>query len=221
MNMAHGWVSPSTGHPAASLSYGLWERRYGKNPDIIGRSVWLNDTPATVIGVMARGFDFPHHRVDFWLPLRPSPDLLQQRQTRVFWFAFGRLANGVTIKSARAEMDTIGKRLSSAYPRSNQDIVPVVKNFTEFFVGPDATTIYGSMWGAVAFVLLIACANLANLLSARAVGRSREISVRIALGAGRWRIIRQLLVEGVRYGGLLDSGTCATCVDPVVALRHD
>jgi len=192
--------------PVTILSYGLWERRYGKDPSIVGRIVRINDTPRTVIGVMARGFDFPHHRVDLWMPMKPPPDLRQQRQARVFWFAFGRVATGVTIKSARAEMDAIGKRLSSAYPLSNQDIVPVVKNFTEFFVGPDATAIYGSMWGAVGFVLLIACANLANLLLGRAVVRSREMSVRIALGAGRWRIIRQLLVESVMLsavGGVL------------------
>jgi putative ABC transport system permease protein len=192
--------------PVTILSYGLWVRRYGKDPGIIGRILRIDDTPTTVIGVMARGFDFPHHRVDLWMPLRPPSDLLQQRQTRVLWFAFGRVAEGVTIKSARAEMDTIGKRLSSAYPLSNQDIVPVVKNFTEFFVGPDATAIYGSMSGAVGFVLLIACANLANLLLGRAVVRSREMSVRIALGAGRWRIIRQLLVESVMLsavGGVL------------------
>jgi hypothetical protein len=137
--------------PVTILSYGLWVRRYGQDPGIIGRALSVDDTPTTVIGVMAPGFDFPHHRVDLWMPLRPTSNLLHQRQTRILWFAFGRVAKGVTIKSARAEMDTIGKRLSSAYPLSNQDIVPVVKNFTEFFVGPDATAIYGSMVGCCRF----------------------------------------------------------------------
>jgi predicted permease len=154
---------------------------------------------------MGEGLDFPHHRVDLWVPLVLTPNLLQ-RQRRVFWFAFGRMADGATITSARAEMEAIGRRLEAAYPLTNRGVHPRVMNFHEFFLGPNAATIYGSMWAAVGFVLLIACANLANLLLARAIGRSREIAVRIALGAGRWRIIRQLLIESVTLsaaGGVL------------------
>jgi len=124
------------------------------------------------------------------------------RENRDTWMAFGRLAEGVTIENARAEMEIIGKRLGVAYPVTDREHPPVVLKFDEFFIGPNAALIYGSMWGAVGFVLLIACANLANLLLARAMGRSREISVRIALGAGRWRIIRQLLVESVMLSAL-------------------
>jgi putative ABC transport system permease protein len=182
--------------PVTILSYRVWERRYLEDPSIIGHTVRIDDRPTTVIGVMAAGFDFPHHRVDLWMPLAPTPNLLQ-RQTRVLWFAFGRMAGGVTIQSAGAEMRAIGRRLEAAYPLTNRGVIPVVMNFGEFVIGPNATTIYGSMWAAVGFVLLIACANLANLLLARAIGRSREIAVRIALGAGRWRIIRQLLIESV------------------------
>jgi predicted permease len=191
--------------PVTTLSYGLWERRYFRDPAIIGQTVRIDDIPTTVIGVMAAGFDFPHHRVDLWVPVVPTPKL-QQRQTRSLWFAFGRLTDGATITSARAEMDAIGRRLEAAYPLTNRGVRPRVMNFHEFFLGPNAATIYGSMWAAVGFVLLIACANLANLLLARAIGRSREIAVRIALGAGRWRIIRQLLIESVTLsavGGVL------------------
>jgi hypothetical protein len=201
--------------PVAILSYGLWERRYGKDPAIIGRTVKIGGTPAgsvtfqhessaiaqtTVIGVMGQGFSFPFTET-LWVPLVPTPRL-RQRDARGLWFAFGRLADGVTMNSARAEMDTIGRRLASVYPLTNQGIHPGARTFNEFWGGPNAILIYGSMWGAVGFVLLIACANLANLLLARAAGRSREMSVRIALGAGRWRIIRQLLIESVMLSAM-------------------
>ena len=121
-------------------------------------------------------------------------------------FAFGRLADGVTLQRARAEMEDIGRRLERTYPLTNRGVIPSVKNFHEFWIGPNAVALYASMWAAVAFVLLIACANLANLMLARAIGRSREMTVRIALGAGRWRIVRQLLIESVLLstaGGLI------------------
>ena len=121
----------------------------------------------------------------------------RKRDARDTWFVFGRLADGVTIEAARAEMETIGKRLERAYPATNQGFLPQVRNFREFFIFENEDVIYTSMWGAVGFLLLITCANLANLLLARAMERSREISVRIALGAGRWRIIRQLLIESL------------------------
>src|SRR5262245_23599508 len=185
--------------PVAILTYGLWERRYMKDPGIVGRVVRIADTPTTVIGVMGQGVAFPH-RVDLWVPLIPT-GMLEQRQGRRLWFAFGRLADGATTASAQAEMETIGRRLATSYPSTNQGVRPVVMSFHEFFLGPHATTLYGSMWAAVGFVLLIACANLGNLLLARASGRSREISIRIALGAGRGRIVRQLLIESVMLSG--------------------
>ena len=193
------------GAPAvAILNYDFWERRYAKDPAIVGRSIRLNGTPTTVIGVMPQGFSFPQ-KLDVWVPLVQTPNVLK-RENRDTWMAIGRMAKGVTFESAQAEMDTIGKRLAIAYPLTNRDIHPLVQKFHEFFIGPNATLLYGSMWGAVGFVLLIACANLANLMLARAIGRSREISIRIALGAGRWRIIRQLLIESVMLsamGGIL------------------
>ena len=186
--------------PVAILRYGFWERRYGKDPGVIGRAIRINGTPTTVIGVMPRGFSFPQNE-DLWLPLVPTPDL-EKREARGLWFAFGRLSDRATLESARAELETIGHRLSAAYPRTNRGWVPQPRTFAEFFVGRDAPLIYGAMWGAVGFVLLIACANLANLMLARAIGRAREISVRVALGAGRGRIVRQLLVEGLMLAAL-------------------
>src|SRR5207245_1657185 len=113
---------------------------------------------------------------------------------------------GVTIETARAEMDTIGRRLAAAYPAADQGFRPSVHTFAEFFMGQNATAIYETLLGAVGLVLLIACTNMANLMLARGVGRGREVSLRIALGAARWRIIRQLLIESVMLsaaGGFL------------------
>jgi putative ABC transport system permease protein len=188
--------------PVAILSYGFWESRFGKDPAIVGRTVRMNGAPTTVIGVMPRGFAFPQKQ-DLWVPLLRTPEV-EKRDNRETWFVFGRMKEGLTIQSARSEMETIGRRLGKAYPLTNQgrNLLPQVDNFRSFFIFPNETPVYWTMWGAVGFVLLIACANLANLMLARALGRSREISVRIALGAGRWRIIRQLLIESAMLSAL-------------------
>ena len=192
--------------PVAMLTYGLWDQRYGKDPAIVGRTIKVNGVPTAVIGVMAEGFSFPNKQ-DLWMPLTPG---FKKRDGRMvvddLWFAYGRLAPGATIQSAQAEMETIGHRLQSAYPESNEGFAPYVVSFQDNFHNPRERMTYVAMWGAVCFVLLIACANLANLMLARAMGRAREISVRIALGAGRWRIIRQLVLESLilsSAGGLL------------------
>jgi len=186
--------------PVAILNYGFWERRYGKDPTIIGRTVRMNGALTTYIGVMPEGFSFPQ-TVDVWVPLVQTAKVMS-RENRETWVVVARLAEGVSVETAKAEMDVIGKRLATEYPGTNRELLPEIQTFTQFFIGPNAALIYGSMWGAVGFVLLIACANLANLLLARAIGRSREISIRIALGAGRWRIIRQLLIKSVMLSGL-------------------
>jgi putative ABC transport system permease protein len=184
------------GAPAvAILSYSFWQSRFGKDLAILGRTVRMSNTPTTVIGVMPEGFSFPQ-KVDLWVPLVVTSEV-RKRENRDTWFVLGRLKDGVSFETARAEIATIVARLAAAYPLTNRDLHIVVQHFDEFMIGPNAAALYGSMWGAVGFVLLIACANLANLELARAMGRAREISVRIALGAGRWRIIRQLLVESV------------------------
>lgn len=178
------------------LSHGFWERRYARDPNVLGRTIELDGAPATIVGVMPPAFSFPQKQA-LWLPLVPTAEV-RQRDNRDLWFAFGRVREGVTLETARAEIDTLGRRLAAEYPLTNQDDdLPTARTFNEFFIGGGENEIYGSMWGGVLFVLLIACANLANLTLARAIGRSREISVRIALGASRVRIVRQLLTESV------------------------
>jgi putative ABC transport system permease protein len=181
--------------PVVILTYGLWERRYGKAASIIGQTVRIDGTPTTVIGVMPNGFTFPLNRGDLWLPLTPTPDT-EKRQERDF-VVTAKMAPGVTLKSASAEMLTITRNLQTAYPGTNQGLDAWVQNSGDFYMGEFGNTIYRAMLGAVSFVLLIACANVANLQLGRAVVRAREISIRMALGAGRWRIIRQLLVESL------------------------
>jgi predicted permease len=178
--------------PVVILSYALWESRYGQDPTAVGKTIRVNDVPAIIIGVMPRGFAFPGAS-SLWMPLVRTGDM-QRREVRSLTM-FGRLARHATLTSARAEMSTIAGRLSDAYPATNQGVGVLVQNFNDRFNGGETRLVFRSLLGAVAFVLLIACANVANLLLARAVGRSREISIRATLGASRWRVIRQLLVE--------------------------
>lgn len=186
--------------PVAMLTYEFWESQFGKDPSILGRTLKMNRVSTTVVGVMPPGFTFPQ-KLEAWVPLVQTPKVMN-RMNRDTWMVIGRLAPGVTMEAAQVELEIIGKQLAAAYPITNRDKIPYIQTFSQFFLGPTAATLYAAMWGAVGFVLLIACANLANLMLARAIGRAREISVRIALGAGRWRIIRQLLIESLILSGL-------------------
>src|SRR5262249_7166658 len=185
--------------PVALLGYGLWERRYGKNPSIVGKTIRINEVATTVIGIMPRGFNFPGD-AELWVTLTPTP-AGEKREAGGLIIA-GRMRDDATIQSVRSEMSTITRNLEAAYPNPNQGITADIATFNDRFVGPDIRTLFLAMMGAVSFVLLIACANVANMLLARAAGRSREISIRVALGAGRWRIIRQLLIESVILSGI-------------------
>jgi putative ABC transport system permease protein len=179
--------------PVTILSHDLWERRYGRNPAIVGEVVRIDGTPTTVIAVMPKGVAFPQNQ-DLWVPLVPTADLAR-REARSLWFAFGRLAPGVSVEHARAELATIGRRLALAYPATNDRWMPEPRTFAEFFVDRRASTTFGTLWAGVGFVLLIACANLANLILARAIDRAREVALRLAMGAPRWRIARQFMIE--------------------------
>jgi putative ABC transport system permease protein len=188
------------------IGHGVWKNRYGSDPAIVGRSVRVNGVPATIVGVMPEGFKFPQ-REDLWLPLTPTPDL--EKRTNRSLQLFGALKPGSTIESAGADLAVIVQRLATAFPDSNKDSGTLVRTFHQTYNGGPIRMLLLTMLGAVGFVLLIACANVANLMLSRAIARQREIAVRASLGASRWQIARQLLVESVvlsSLGGLLGLG---------------
>jgi predicted permease len=183
--------------PVVVLGNGVWKTRYGAEPGILGRVVKLNQLSATVVGVMPEGMRFPPNS-DLWLPLEHLPGALRERGRQVRQLqVIGRLAPGVSVQQASSELRAIGAQLAKDFPASNRDTSPVTMRYNDRVNGGPIRFVFLAAMGAVAFVLLIACANVANLLLARAAHRSREISVRVSLGATRWRIVRQLLAESV------------------------
>lgn len=195
----------------ALIGHKVWVNRYGSNPSVIGRAVRVNDIPTTIIGVLPEGFQFPFN-TDVWLPLHQLNGLEAQKRNARQLFTFGHLAPGVTREQAQSEMLNISKRLESENPDTNKDIQARVQTFNEQQNGGPIRAVLLSMMGAVAFVLLIACANVANLLLSRAANRAREISVRVSLGASRWRIVRQLLLESVMLSVIAGIGGIAIAV---------
>lgn len=177
------------------LSHGLWQVQFGGEPAIIGRSIQLNGEPHTVIGVLPKDSAFDRSFSRLWRPLTFAPANL----TRNFhWFgAVGRLKPGVTLEQARAQMDIIGKRIAKDFPDSNKDWGVGLDPLAETIVGRELRASLYVLLAATGMVLLIACANLANLSLMRVVGREREIAIRLALGAGRATLARQFLTESL------------------------
>jgi len=192
-----------TGERVVILGYDVWQNRFGGDPGIIGKSIRANAEAATIVGVMPQGFHFPMNH-DVWLPLSIDPLQAERGANRAA--VVGRLREGVSLEQADVQMDEIARRLAETYPETNEGVEIWVQSFEDMVMGGPMMNVLWVMLGAVFGVLLIACFNVANLLLARTLVRSKEVAVRSALGADRGRLMRQLLIEAsvlVALGGVV------------------
>jgi predicted permease len=187
--------------PVVVLSGGFWKRKFGSSPDLIGKPIILNGTAYTIVGVIPDTFSFYGNMRDVYTPIGQWRDRsFRDRRISVSARAFARLNPGVTIAQAQAEMDEVARNLAVAYPEADSGKTITLVSMKEDLVGNVEPLLF-VLLAAVGFLLLIACANIANLLLARSVARSREFAIRSALGASQARMIRQLLTESVLLAG--------------------
>src|SRR6195256_3259155 len=182
--------------PVALIGFDIWKTHFGGDPSVVGKIIPINGKQTTIIGVMPKGWRFPEAS-DLWMPLQM--DEKDNPRGNFFLAAFGKLKPGVAVEEARAELEAIATRIAADHPETNAGCTARVKLFREEAV-KESKTLTLLLMGAVLFVQLIACANVANLLLARGATRTKEIGIRLALGAGRADIVRQLLLETLLLG---------------------
>jgi putative ABC transport system permease protein len=183
------------GEKVAILAYSTWKERYSGDKNILGKRIRVNGVPFSVVGVMPDGFAFPNND-KIWLPLQTDP-LASKRGDGQYLLVVGKVKSGVSIDQANVDVATIAKRLAAEYKDSNDGFTASVMKFTDNYIGKQPRQLLFTMLGAVFFVLLIACANVANLLLDRAAHRTKEVGIRTALGASRSAVVRQFLAEAL------------------------
>lgn len=189
------------------LSHVLWARRYGQDPDILGRTVRVDGVSRTVVGIMPQGFQFPRNE-EIWIPFTMDASLSADVNLR-HMTTFGRLGAGKNLKTAETEFTSLARRAAANQPSEYEGLVFRVGTYQDYMIGKDAVMILVSLLIVVSFVLIVACASVANLLLARAIRQTREIAVQVSLGAGRKRIMAQVLTESLLIsatGGIVGVG---------------
>ena len=220
--LGRGFVSSDDrrgAEPVVLISHQLWTTRFANDPGVVGRTLRVNGIPSTIVGVMPERMKFPENS-ELWVPFIPTDAQLAREARRLS--VVGRLKPGIARQQAEAEIDGIARRIIAQHPEQTRGLTGgQVETLIERFVGGQARPMFITVMGAVTFVLLIACANVANLLLSRAMYRGREVAVRYSLGATRWRIIRQLLIESLvlsSIGGVIGLALATFGVDAFAAV---